>query len=116
MGAESNEGKKSLATEATAMCRGREAAETAAETARKTFEEGSSGGDLPTLAVPSEGIGIVQAFTGIGFAASNKEVRRKIDEGAIRVNGEKVASSDAVVRPGDKISFGQKKHGLIVAA
>jgi tyrosyl-tRNA synthetase len=114
-GAEINEAKKILATEATAMCRGREAAEAAAETARRTFEEGVSGDALPTLAVPADGIGIIQAFTEIGFAASNKEVKRKIEEGAIRLNGEKVGGFDAVVRPGDRISFGQKKHGMIVA-
>ncbi|PKP86510.1 MAG: tyrosine--tRNA ligase, partial [Alphaproteobacteria bacterium HGW-Alphaproteobacteria-16] len=115
-GAEINEAKKILATEATAMCRGRDAALAAEETARKTFEEGASGDTLPTLAVAAEGIGIVQANVAIGFAASNKEVKRKIEEGAIRLNGEKVTSLDAMVKPGDKISFGQKKHGLIVAA
>eukprot|EP01136_Pigoraptor_vietnamica_P003495 Opistho-1_new@32817 len=82
----------------------------------KTFEEGTSGDDLPTLAVPAEGMGIVQANTAIGFATSNKEVKRKIEEGAIRVNGEKVSSLDVIVKPGDKISYGQKKHGLIVQA
>ena len=50
----------------------------------------------------------------MGFAASNKEVKRKIDEGAIRVNDEKVADYAFVVKPGDKISFGQKKHGMVV--
>ena len=111
-----NEAKVVLANEATAMLHGREAAEAAAETARQTFAEGGSGGQLPTLAVLPEGISIIEANTALGFAASNKEVKRKIDEGAIRVNDTKVSDYAHVVRPGDKVSFGQKKHGLIVAA
>ena len=112
-GAEINEAKKVLANEATAMCRGRAGADEAAETARKLFEEGSAGGALPTLAVPAEGISILQANTGLGFAASNKEVKRKIEEGAIRVNDQKITSADVIVKPGDKISFGAKKHGVL---
>ncbi|RYY23468.1 MAG: tyrosine--tRNA ligase [Sphingomonadales bacterium] len=112
-GAEINEAKKVLANEATAMCRGKAAADEAAETARKLFEEGSAGGALPTLTVPAEGISILQANVGLGFATSNKEVKRKIEEGAIRVNDEKVTSADVIVKPGDKISFGAKKHGVL---
>ena len=114
-GAEINQAKIVLANEATAMCRGRDAATAAEETARKTFAEGGAGENLPTLAVPVAGIGIVQANTALGFAASNKEVKRKIDEGAVRVNGEKITDALFVVRPGDKVSFGSKKHGLITA-
>lgn len=113
-GAEINDAKIVLATEATAMLHGREAALNAKETARTTFAQGGVGGDLPTLEVPPEGMSILQANTEIGFATSNKEVKRKIDEGAIRVNDERVFEYTAVVKPGDKISFGQKKHGLIV--
>jgi len=109
-----NEAKIVLANGATAMLHGREAAEAAAETARVTFEQGGSGGDLPTLAVPASGISILEANTALGFASSNKEVKRKIDEGAIRVNDAKVGDYAFVVKPGDKVSFGQKKHGLIV--
>ena len=111
-----NEAKVVLANEATAMLHGQESAAAAAETARQTFAEGGSGGQLPTLAVSPEGISIVEANTALGFAASNKEVKRKIDEGAIRVNDAKVSDYAHVVRPGDKISFGQKKHGLIIAS
>jgi tyrosyl-tRNA synthetase len=57
---------------------------------------------------------ILDANTALGFATSNKEVKRKIDEGAIRVNDEKVSAYNHVVKPGDKISFGQKKHGMVV--
>ncbi|WP_373489031.1 S4 domain-containing protein, partial [Blastomonas sp.] len=72
------------------------------------------GDDLPSIRVPATGMSIVQANTAIGFAASNKEAKRKIEEGAVRVNGEKVLALDYIVMPGDKISLGQKKHGLVV--
>jgi len=115
-GAEINDAKIVLATEATAMLHGRAAADAAAETARTTFAEGGLGEDLPTVPAPPEGISIIEANTALGFASSNKEVKRKIDEGAIRVNGEKVSDYACLVKPGDKISFGQKKHGLVVEA
>jgi tyrosyl-tRNA synthetase len=111
-----NEAKIVLANEATALLHGREAAETAAETARKTFEEGATGGDLPTLKVPQGSIGIVQALTGLGFAASNGEARRKIGEGAVRLNGEGISDPHLVVEVVNepvKISLGKKKHGLL---
>jgi tyrosyl-tRNA synthetase len=60
-------------------------------------------------------MGIVQANTALGFTASNKEAKRKIGEGAVRVNGEQVFDAAYVVRPGDKLSLGHKKHGLVVA-
>ena len=113
-GAEINDAKIVLATEATAMLHSRAAAEAAAETAKTTFTEGRAGGSLPTVAAPAEGISIIEANTALGFASSNKEVKRKIDEGAIRVNDEKVSDYGFIVKPGDKVSFGQKKHGLIV--
>jgi tyrosyl-tRNA synthetase len=114
-GAEINDAKIILATEATAMLHGRETALAVERTARETFAGGGIGEDLPTVAAPPEGISILQANTALGFAASNKEVKRKIDEGAIRVNDEKVSDYAFVVRPGDKVSFGQKKHGMVVA-
>ncbi|MEJ7935665.1 tyrosine--tRNA ligase [Sphingobium sp. AN558] len=114
-GAESNEAKKVLANEATALCRGADAAAAAAETARKTFEEGASDANLPTASLGVEGLTIVQANTALGFATSNKEVRRKLAEGAIRVNGQVVNDPALVVKVGDKISFGAKRHGLIIA-
>lgn len=114
-GADINEAKKVLADAATTLCRGAKAAQTAAETARTTFEQGHAGGDLPSIGVPSDGLSIVQANTALGFTASNKEAKRKIEEGAVRVNGQKVQSFDYIVKPGDTISLGQKKHGLIVA-
>src|SRR5471030_1213061 len=70
-GAEINAAKKILADEATALCRGRVAAAAAAETARRTFDEGESGDALPSLKVVGGEIGIIEANTLLGFAASN---------------------------------------------
>ncbi|HEY0629834.1 MAG TPA: tyrosine--tRNA ligase [Sphingomicrobium sp.] len=112
-----NEAKIVLANEATAMLHGREAAEAAAETARRTFEEGAAGGDLPTLSVPEGSISIVQALTGLGFAASNGEARRKIGEGAVKIDGETVSDPQLAIAVGDepiKLSLGKKKHGLLL--
>jgi len=114
-GAEINEAKKILAHAATAMAHGEDAATAAAETARKTFEEGASDANLPTVALGSEGLTVIQATTGLGFATSNKEVRRKLAEGAIKVNGEVVTDPAVTLKAGDKLSFGAKKHGLVTA-
>jgi tyrosyl-tRNA synthetase len=116
-GAEINEAKKILATEATAMCRGRAAAEEAAETARRTFEEGAAGAALPSLTVDGA-IGIVDALVGLGFAASKGEARRLIAGGGARVDGEKVSGETQVIAVGAtpvRLSAGKKHHGLLVA-
>ena len=112
-GAEINEAKKILANEATALCRGADAATMAAQTARKTFEEGASGAHLPTVSIGTDGLNIVQGTTALGFATSNKEVRRKLAEGAIKVNGAVVSDPAMTLKVGDKVSFGAKKHGLV---
>lgn len=115
-GAEINEAKKILANEATAMCRGRAAADEAAETARRTFEEGSAGAALPSFAVAGGSIGIVDALIGLGFAKSKGEARRLIAGGGARVDGEKVADENAVIAVGGepvKLSSGKKNHGLL---
>jgi tyrosyl-tRNA synthetase len=116
-GAELNQLKVRLANEATAMLHGSEAAASAAETARLVFEGGGAGEDLPTLHVDGE-IGIVAALTSLGFAASNGEARRKIGEGAVRLDGVAVTDPALVVRvTGDavKLSLGKKKHGLLMS-
>ncbi|MDQ1230461.1 tyrosine--tRNA ligase [Sphingomonas sp. SORGH_AS_0879] len=117
-GAEINEAKKILANEATAMCRGRAAADEAAETARRTFEEGSAGAALPSFAVAGGSIGIVDALVGLGFAKSKGEARRLIAGGGARVDGEKVSDENAVIAVGAesvKLSSGKKNHGLLTA-
>ena len=117
-GAEINQAKIVLANAATALCRGPGAAEAAAETARKTFEEGSAGADLPTLAV-SVSIGLVDALTGLGFCASKGEARRLIAGGGARVDGEKVADESftiAIAGNPVRVSAGKKHHGLLTPA
>ena len=114
-GAEINEAKKVLANEATAMCRGRAAAEEAAETARRTFEEGAAGDTLPTIVVEGA-IALVDALVALGFAASKGEARRLIKGGGARVDGEKVADEAALIRLAGtpvRVSAGKKHHGLI---
>ena len=125
-GAEINEAKTILATEATALMHGREAAEGAAETARKTFVEGSLAADLPSVTVSSDlldaGLGVLTAF-GPEYAAlvpSTSEARRQIKGGGLRVNDAQVTDERAVLRKADltqdgviKLSFGKKKHVLL---
>jgi tyrosyl-tRNA synthetase len=113
-----NEAKTRLANEATAMLHGRELADAAAETARRTFEEGMAGGELPTLSVPEGSINIVQALTGLGFASSNGEARRKIGEGAVKLDGATISDPQLIIEvTGEplKLSLGKKKHGLLTA-
>jgi tyrosyl-tRNA synthetase len=115
-GAAINDAKIILATEATAMLHGREAADAAQETARTTFAEGGAGGDLPTLSVGA-GISILAALTGLGFCASNGEAKRKIAEGAVRLDDQPVSDLALTVEVGStpvKLSLGKKKHGLLV--
>ena len=115
-GAEINEAKKILANEATAMCRGEEAAKAASDTAAQTFEKGQIGGDLPQTVAPAEGISVVDALRELGFAGSNKEARRKLDEGAVKVDGAVVRDPQHLIQPGADpvpLSLGSKKHGLV---
>ena len=115
-GAEINEAKKILANAATALCRGANAAKAAAETAAQTFEKGQIGGDLPHAVAPAEGISVVDALRELGFAASNKEARRKLEEGAVKVDGVVIRDPHHLIVPGTDpvpLSLGAKKHGLV---
>src|SRR5690348_11115051 len=115
-GAEINEAKIVLATEATALLHGRPAAEAAARTAADTFGAGGAGEDLPTLSL-GEGMNITHALTALGFTPSNKEAKRKIAEGAVRLDDVTVNDPALILTPGDeplKLSLGRKKHGLLV--
>ena len=125
-GAELNEAKKILATEITALVHGREAAETAAETARKTFEEGALAENLPSVEVPADelkaGLGVLAAFVRAGLVASTSEARRQIKGGGLKVNDVVVSDERAVLNPDQltadgviKLSFGKKKHVLLRA-
>jgi tyrosyl-tRNA synthetase len=121
-GAEINEAKKALANAATTLLHGAQAANDAAETARKTFEEGASAQGLPKFALELP-TSIIQACVDVGFAKSNGEARRSIQGGGIKVNDDAVGddkleltssmlNSDGVI----KLSMGKKRHVLISAA
>jgi tyrosyl-tRNA synthetase len=123
-GAEINEAKKILAFHATALVHGKEAAEAAAETARKTFEEGTLGEDLPSVAVSAAelaaGIPAFELFRRAGLAASNSEARRLIKGGGARVNDARLDDESAPIGTdavGDggviKLSAGRKRHALV---
>ncbi|HEX8841619.1 MAG TPA: tyrosine--tRNA ligase [Sphingomicrobium sp.] len=115
-GAEINQAKVVLATEATAMLHGMDAATAAEHTARETFEKGGAGEDLPTLSV-GDGMNIAHALTALRFTPSNKEAKRKIAEGAVRLDEVTVNDPSLIVTAGDepvKLSLGRKKHGLLI--
>jgi tyrosyl-tRNA synthetase len=120
-GAEINEAKKVLANAATALLHGEAAAQEAAETARKTFEEGTSAAGLPTVTVDlSQPIGILPALVQAGLASSNGEAKRSIQGAAIKVNDVVVTDEKMLISQSDlnsdgaiKLSMGKKKHVLI---
>jgi tyrosyl-tRNA synthetase len=123
-GQEINEAKKVLATEATALVHGRAAAEEAAGTARKTFEEGELAATLPTVEVPrtefNAGMGVLTAAVRAGLVTTNSEARRQIRSGGLKINDETVTDEAKVLTPqeltGDgvvKVSLGRKRHVLL---
>jgi tyrosyl-tRNA synthetase len=115
-GAEINQAKIVLATEATAMLHGRGAADAAKETAHETFAGGGAGEDLPTLSI-GDGMSIAHALTALGFTPSNKEAKRKIAEGAVRLDDVTVNDPELLLTPAGepmKLSLGKKRHGLLV--
>jgi tyrosyl-tRNA synthetase len=123
-GSEINEAKKQLATEATALLHGREAAVAAAETARRTFEERASDEGLPAVTVAKSdiegGIGLLNALVSAGLAASNGEARRAIQGGGVRVNDIQVSDERMLLGVSHlsengiiKLSLGRKKHVLL---
>jgi tyrosyl-tRNA synthetase len=123
-GSEINEVKKILATEVTAMLHGRPSAEQAAETARKTFEEGGLSDNLPSVEVPTAdleaGIGLLSLIVRAGLAGSNGEARRHVQGGAVRINDQAVSDERLTIGTGEitgdgviKLSLGKKKHILV---
>lgn len=122
-GADINEAKKVLATESTALLHGREAADEAAETARKTFEQGETAATLPTIPVAhsaiSAGMGVLAAFVTAGLVGSTGEARRLVQGGGLRVNDDPVSDPRALIGSSDlrdgaiKLSLGRKKHVLL---
>ena len=125
-GAEINEAKKALANETTALLHGYPAAQSAAETARRTFEEGALAESLPTVEAPRAefdiGLGVLTAFVRAGLVASTGEARRQIRGGGLRVNDAAVTDEKAIItrealQSGGvvKLSLGRKKHVLLRA-
>ena len=126
-GADVNHAKQRLATEATALIHGRPAASAAADTAKKTFEEGVRAEGLPTIDVPKSdlaaGLGLLNAMVLAGLAASNSEARRHVQGGAVRLNGEQVHNEKMVLQAEHiqsdgaiMLSVGKKKHVLLRVA
>ncbi|MGH6878302.1 MAG: tyrosine--tRNA ligase [Rhizomicrobium sp.] len=123
-GSELNDAKKILATATTALCHGQEAANEAAETARRTFESGEAAAGLPTIEIPRDkllsGMLVANLAQLAGLTASSGEARRLIQAGGLRLNDTPVGDAKATAGPGDltpegvlKISVGRKKHALI---
>jgi tyrosyl-tRNA synthetase len=123
-GAEINEAKKVLATEATALVHGREAAEKAAETARVTFEEDTLSENLPAIEIRradlAAGLGVLAANVQAGLVTSTSEARRQIKGGGLKVNDVTVTDErqtltlDDLTREGViKLSLGRKRHVLL---
>lgn len=123
-GSEINEAKKILATEVTAILHGRKAADEAAETARKTFEEGALADNLPSVEVAKAeleaGIGLLALIVKAGLAASNGEARRHVQGGAVRINDQPISDERTQIGTGEitadgviKLSLGKKKHILV---
>ena len=124
-GAELNEAKKVLATEATALVHGREAADQAAETARRTFEEGTHAENLPTVEIAradlDAGLGVLTAFAEKAkLVTSNGDARRQIKAGGLKVNDAAVTDDKMTLSAKDltpegviKLSLGKKRHVLL---
>jgi tyrosyl-tRNA synthetase len=117
-GGELNDAKKILATEATTLAHGKAAADAAAETARRTFEEGAAAEGLPTVTAKLPD-GILNLAVAAGLAASNSEVRKLIANNGLKLNDETVSDPkltvgrDMLVDGVVKLSLGRKKHVLV---
>ena len=115
-GAEINDAKKILADAATTLAHGADAARHAGETAQKTFEQGTTGDDLPTLVVSGD-IALLDAMVDLGLVASKGEAKRLVKGGGARIDGEQISDIGATITVGDdpiRISAGKKKHGVLM--
>ncbi len=116
-GADINHAKTVLANAVTGLVRGEEAAALAQRTAEETFAGSGRGADLPALSVGAEGMRIGAALTALGFTGSNGEAKRKLAEGAVRLDGETVDDPAFLVSVDQgaerKLSLGKKKHAVL---
>ena len=123
-GNELNEAKKILAHEVTRLCHGLDTANSAAESARRTFEEGSIGRDLPFIKINKndleEGVWVIEAMRNLSLIKSNGEGRRLIANGGARVNDRVIKDPEKHLKTPDvstegiiKLSVGKKRHALL---
>jgi tyrosyl-tRNA synthetase len=115
-GSEINTAKVVLANEVTKLCRGQEAAKASEATASATFAGGGVGAELPELILPAEGVTIIDALVGLGFAASRGEAKRLIAGGGARVDGESISDENYLISGNSgevRVSSGKKKHGVL---
>ena len=124
-GSEINAAKIILANAVTALCHGKEAAQTAESTAREVFEKGGTGDDLPSVTLTAEelsdGITVAQLFVRTGLAKSGKDAKRLISEGGARINDTLVDDAGQMVSLADltppmKLTAGKKRHALVTCA
>jgi tyrosyl-tRNA synthetase len=112
-----NDAKIELANAATALLHGEDAAASAAATAREAFA-GGGGEDLPSVSFGGRETGILEALVALKFCSSKSEAKRKIAEGAVRLNGQPVTDPDFAIGLSEepvKLSLGKKKHGLLIS-
>ena len=116
-GAEINAAKTALANEVTSLVRGKDAASKAEATAAETFAGAGLGEDLPTLSLGAEGMRVGAALTALGFTASNGEAKRKLAEGAVKLDDKPISDPGEVLQlaPGEeaRLSLGKKKHAVL---
>ncbi|MEM7073091.1 MAG: tyrosine--tRNA ligase, partial [Pseudomonadota bacterium] len=122
-GAELNEAKIILANEATSLCHGRKASQSAEASADTTFRQGEAGADLPVCTIQpgelDEGVGLLNLIKKIGFSKTNSEARRLIQQGAVRVNDRLIEDEKLHLQRQDfqngmiKLAVGRKRHGII---
>lgn len=116
-GAAINDAKIRLANAVTAMVRGEMAAKDAEATARETFAGGGMGANLPVLNLGTEGMSVAAALTALGFTGSNGEAKRKVAEGAVRLDGNAVTDAAQIIALAEgcnaKLSLGKKKHAIL---
>ncbi|MWV27986.1 tyrosine--tRNA ligase [Aurantiacibacter rhizosphaerae] len=116
-GSDINEAKIVLADEVTKLVRGEDAAVSARATAQQTFSGGGKGDDLPTLSVPAEGIRVGAALTELGFTKSNGEAKRKVAEGAVKLEDETISDPGYLIELEEgaelQLSLGKKRHAIL---
>jgi tyrosyl-tRNA synthetase len=116
-GAEINAAKAVLANEVTKLVRGSDAATRAETTARETFAGSGAGEDLPTISTGPDGMRIAALLADIGLTASNGEAKRKLAEGAVKLDGETITDPAHLVLPDEsqilRLSLGKKRHALV---